>query len=144
MGSWNRYWYLENLRLLFDDSGLSVSGCAFAGWWVFQHIISIILLYCGIYISAFSPIFALFLFSPFSPFPPFPFYDMLFLFLKKKEHWQLYSLAYNSIEWCCWWKPHPSAQEWHGCHSKNRNKYLLLIRLSILSFGIENLSETQN
>ena len=37
----------------------------------------------------------------------------------KKENWQLYSLAYNSMVLFIGWKPYPSAEEWHGCHSKN-------------------------
>ena len=42
------------------------------------------------------------------------------LFSIKKEHCELYSQAYNSMVWLFWWKPYPSAEEWHGCHYKNR------------------------
>ena len=47
-------------------------------------------------------------------------WNYYFMLKRKKEHLQLYGLAYNYMVWFFWWKPYPSAEEWHGWHSKKK------------------------
>ena len=38
---------------------------------------------------------------------------------RKIENWQILGQAYISMVWKFWWKPNPSAEKWHVCHSNN-------------------------
>ena len=44
--------------------------------------------------------------------------QICFLIKRKIENGQILGQAYNSMVWLFLWKPYPSNEQWHGCHSK--------------------------
>ena len=64
--------------------------------------------------------------------------QMLICFLtnRKIENWQIYGQAYISMLWLFWWKPYPSAEKWHGCHSKNVKTLIVSFSMNVLKVQI--------